>query len=82
MLVAVEMEGLVYGAKPKRMDFNTQGGNVLLLELSSQMTLDESGLISRSASDSTGQNGFRRASRTLPVPPSPTNTSLKVGVLL
>lgn len=33
------------------MDFDTQGGDVLLLELSSQVTLDESGLSDSTITD-------------------------------
>jgi len=34
-----------YGGEGKRVDFDTEGCNVLLLELSSQVTLDEGGLV-------------------------------------
>jgi hypothetical protein len=37
---------VAYRAEPQRVNFNTKGRNVLLLELSSQMTLDEGGLYS------------------------------------
>jgi hypothetical protein len=33
-----------YGGEAERVNFHTQSGNVFLLELSSQVTLDESGL--------------------------------------
>ena len=39
--------GKAHRAKSQRMDLNTKGGDVLLLELSGQMTLDERGLSSR-----------------------------------
>jgi hypothetical protein len=92
-------------------DLNTKGGDVLLLELSSKMSLDEGGLVggrvsvrllkvawetNRSkilllfgcpakGSDWELHRGDRefeeaRSVLTFPVPPSPTSTSLKVGV--
>ena len=36
--------GESYGGETKRVNFDTESGDVLLLELSSQVTLDESGL--------------------------------------
>lgn len=36
--------GVAYRAETKRMDFDTKSGHVLLLELTSQVTLDEGGL--------------------------------------
>lgn len=33
-----------YGSKSKRVNFDTESGDIFLLELSSQMTLDEGGL--------------------------------------
>jgi len=36
--------GKTYGSEAKRVDLDTERGNVLLLELSGQMTLDEGGL--------------------------------------
>jgi len=38
-------------AEPQRMNLNTKGGDVLLLEFSSQMTLDKSGLSGSSITD-------------------------------
>ena len=38
---------VTYGREAKRVDFNTKGGHVLLLEFTSQVTLDESGLYHR-----------------------------------
>lgn len=32
------------GGEAKRVDFDTEGGHILLLELASQVTLDEGGL--------------------------------------
>jgi hypothetical protein len=36
-----------YGSEGKRMDLNTESGNVFLFEFTSQMTLDEGGLLSQ-----------------------------------
>lgn len=87
--------GESYGRETKRVNFDTESGDVLLLELSSQVTLDESGLLCgypvsfellfrsermetmRKSTDKARSR--RRDGRTLPVPPSPTRTSLKVG---
>lgn len=74
------------------MNLHTEGGDVLLLKLSSQMTLDERGLLKVSLDEfgsalSARMRALTRSavvkgsvvSLTLPVPPSPTKTSLKVG---
>lgn len=34
-----------YGAEAERVDLDTEGGHVLLLELTSQVALDEGGLV-------------------------------------
>lgn len=47
----IELNRSQVGGESKRVDFYTQGGNVLLLELSSQVTLDESGLSSTTVTD-------------------------------
>jgi hypothetical protein len=62
------------GGEAERVDLDTEGGDVLLLELASEMALDEGGL--RKSAASMAQS---RARFTFPVPPSPTRTSLKVG---
>ncbi len=36
--------GCTYGGESERMDLNTKSGNVLLLELTSQVALDEGSL--------------------------------------
>ena len=36
--------GYAYGGETERVDLDTERGNVLLLELTSQVTLDEGGL--------------------------------------
>ena len=71
------------------MDFDTECGNILLLEFTCQVTLDEGSLSKQSVhvlssvqTLSRGDIAQRELSRTLhtfPVPPSPTKTSLKVG---
>lgn len=77
------------------MDFDTESGHVLLLELAGQMALDEGSLQTEvnisidgrcaSASSRRGARGDDkrpvgyRERQTFPVPPSPTSTSLKVG---
>jgi hypothetical protein len=40
----VEEGGYAYGRETERVDLDTERGNVLLLELTSQVTLDEGGL--------------------------------------
>jgi len=90
---------ITYCAETKRVDFDTKRSIIFLLEFSSQMTLDESGLQFLLAIDSdmlmrtravVGQqhrawNSQQRClsggAQTFPVPPSPTSTSLKVGML-
>lgn len=68
-----------YRGEAERVDFDTERGNVLLLELASQMALDEGRLWCLvSAYDAKVVSAF--ALLTLPVPPSPTSTSLKVGI--
>jgi len=47
----IELDVAQVRAESKRMNFNTECRNVLLLELSSQMTLDECGLSSSSITD-------------------------------
>ena len=37
--------GIAYGSEGERVNLDTEGGNVLLLEFSSQMALDEGGLL-------------------------------------
>lgn len=78
---------LTYGGEVERVDLDTKGGNVLLLELSSQVTLDESGLSKQTSQRMPYkmeryklQQLHMHRLRTFPVPPSPTRTSLKVGV--
>ena len=78
---------MTYGGEGERVDLNTEGCDVLLLELSGQVTLDEGGL---ERGDMSAEASHGRAAklagavldclRTFPVPPSPTRTSLKVGV--
>ena len=41
--------GITYGGEGKRVNLDTEGGNVLLLELTSQVALDEGGLFGRLA---------------------------------
>jgi hypothetical protein len=72
-------------------NLDTKRGNVLLLEFASQMSLDESSLEEVSMSllvaewSSKATTSFAQPQQwcedhlTLPVPPSPTKTSLKVG---
>jgi hypothetical protein len=38
------LAGATYGAEAERVDLDTEGGHVLLLELASQVALDEGGL--------------------------------------
>ena len=77
------------------MDLNTEGRNILLFELSSQMTLNESSLqyyqqslgrdvrhLPRRRALQRGEDYLESRLRTFPVPPSPTSTSLKVGMLV
>lgn len=82
-----------YRAESKRVNLDTERSNVLLLELSRQMALDEGSLPVR---ESQSDLDFRRRvlqgevpvtlsstapiRLTFPVPPSPTRTSLKVGI--
>jgi hypothetical protein len=40
--------GITYGGEGKRVNLDTEGGDVLLLELTSQVALDEGGLFGRS----------------------------------
>lgn len=61
------------------MDLDTQRGNVFLLEFTSQMTLDECSLLQ--ACQNVLMIGIETVI-TFPVPPSPTRTSLKVGMPL
>jgi hypothetical protein len=84
--------GATYGAEAERVNLDTEGGHVLLLEFTSQMALDEGGLAKTSSvskRSTTPQSAHERWIRvpgdgsselTLPVPPSPTRTSLKVGI--
>jgi hypothetical protein len=37
---------MTYGVEKKRVNLDTESGDVLLLEFTSQVTLDESGLVS------------------------------------
>jgi hypothetical protein len=74
--------GGTYGGEAERVHLDAERRNVLLLELSSQMALDKGrlgALLAESASRST-QHDAGWWGRTFPVPPSPTSTSLKVGV--
>ncbi len=76
-----------YGAESQGMNFDTQSRDVLLLKLSSQVALDKGGLLTtwwsvmylRKLGGCAMLNGRER---TFPVPPSPTRTSLKVGMAL
>lgn len=91
-----------YGSEAERVDLDTEGRNVLLLEFSGQMALDEGCLqgdvvsegsllvsyedicLSSASGGHRKPNVARRACTgvvTFPVPPSPTSTSLKVGML-
>lgn len=85
-----------YGGEAERVDLDTECRNVLLLKLSSQMALDEGGLHGDAVSlcsrcrlielpGAVRHGAFAvecdRLQRTFPVPPSPTSTSLKVGML-
>ena len=85
----VEADGAQVGVELERVHLDTEGGDVLLLELTSQVTLDEGGLwqtwsvfalwkyfLHHGVSSWAASRKFL----TLPVPPSPTRTSLKVGV--
>jgi hypothetical protein len=94
------MEGRVtYGGETEWVHLDTEGRNVLLLELAGQMTLDKGRLwgrfvsigaiagimalfIRRSGGAHRPPDSAKRDVRvhTFPVPPSPTSTSLKVGV--
>ena len=47
----VESDGSVVGVKDHGMDFDSEGSNVLLLEFSSQMSLDEGGLTDSTVSN-------------------------------
>jgi hypothetical protein len=47
----IELDVAQVRAESQRMNLNTKGGNILLLELSSQMTLDERGLSGSSVTD-------------------------------
>jgi hypothetical protein len=47
----IELDWTVVGVENHWVDFNTESCNVLLLELSSQMALDESGLSDTTVSD-------------------------------
>lgn len=72
-----------YGGETERVNFDSEGRNVLLLELSSQVTLNEGGLskaqiVSFKAPD-VNRSCIAGLLHTFPVPPSPTRTSLKVG---
>ena len=94
---------LTYGGETKRVDLDTESRDVLLLELSGQMALDEGGLPGDDVSfalvagwlarlfvmllgamrrQKLSQYDCARSERTFPVPPSPTSTSLKVGMAL
>jgi hypothetical protein len=83
-----------YGGEAERVNLNAQRGHVLLLELASQVALDEGGLehhhvniqdepisVHSATPQSPQARTLSRSSSqlTLPVPPSPTRTSLKVG---
>jgi hypothetical protein len=51
---------LAYGGEAERVNFHSQSGDVLLLELSSQVTLDEGGLAAeKSAIGSNTQDRHR-----------------------
>merc|ERR1712000_114209 len=47
----IELDLTVVGGEAKGVDFDTQGGHVLLLEFTSQVTLDEGGLSSTTITD-------------------------------
>jgi hypothetical protein len=76
-LVGGRMEETNRG-KAKGMDFNAEGGDVLLFEFTCKMTLDERSL---HRTNVISLPYIKTAYRclTFPVPPSPTRTSLKVG---
>ena len=90
-----------YRAEFERVNLDAQSSNILLLEFTCQVTLDEGGLRkvivssctsypprwARLQSTSTARIDQAAAAleraifHTLPVPPSPTSTSLKVGIV-
>lgn len=65
-----------------KLDLNTESRDIPLLKLAGQVTLDEGGLREERwlVFGCSFARGVRRL-LTLPVPPSPTRTSLKVGML-
>lgn len=90
------MSGSAYRSELKRVDFDTERGDVLLLELTSQVTLDEGGLLmkfhqlpllhleaclSPCVCPEQGLWCSCNLQLTFPVPPSPTRTSLNSGTV-
>ena len=68
-----------YRGEAEWVDLDTERCDVLLFELASQMALDE-GRLRCPVSAYDAKVVSAAAQLTLPVPPSPTSTSLKVGV--
>jgi hypothetical protein len=78
--VCVVFAFLMYRGETERMDFDTKRRDVLLLKFAGQMAFDESCLLSRLEPMTQLQGVAWMRFLTLPVPPSPTRTSLNVGV--
>lgn len=78
------VDEFTHGGELERVDFNTECGDVLLLELARQVALNEGGLRTLSYQLCTLRvmpydSIVLQCIHTFPVPPSPTSTSLKVG---
>jgi hypothetical protein len=69
---------IAYRGETERVNFYSECRNVLLLELAGNVTLDEGGL--EMALSIHNAKLELCIAVTLPVPPSPTSTSLKVGM--
>ena len=73
----VEAQRAAIGVEDKRVDLDAQCGDVFLLELTRQMAFHKGSLVVKVKFS---QVLMFKVELTLPTPPSPTSTNLKVGI--